>query len=57
MEKAVAAHQRVTALIQLICLTLLGFCLIERRLRRAWGSEQTMIIFYPDNRRSGPPAG
>ncbi|MET9388190.1 DUF4277 domain-containing protein [Streptomyces sp. NPDC002928] len=47
----VAQHnRRVAALIQIICLALLVFCLIERRVRRALGPEQTMAGLYPDNR-------
>ncbi|MFI2207498.1 IS1634 family transposase [Streptomyces sp. NPDC020192] len=47
-------NHRVAALIQVICLALLVFCLIERQVRRALGPEQTMIGLYPDNRRARP---
>ncbi|EKX60298.1 hypothetical protein PV416_44880 [Streptomyces ipomoeae] len=48
-------HNRpVAALIQVICLALLVFCLIERQVRRALGPEQTMSGLYPDNRRVRP---
>ncbi|WP_405691205.1 IS1634 family transposase [Streptomyces sp. NBC_00057] len=47
-------NRRVAALIQVICLALLVFCLIERQVRRALGPEQTMIGLYPDNRRVRP---
>lgn len=47
-------NQRVAALIQVICLALLVFCLIERQVRQALGSEQTMAGLYPDNRRVRP---
>ncbi|GLV80302.1 IS1634 family transposase [Streptomyces hygroscopicus] len=47
-------NRRVAALIQIICLALLVFCLIERQVRRALGPEQTMTGLYPDNRRVRP---
>ncbi|MGW3957381.1 IS1634 family transposase [Streptomyces sp. NPDC004752] len=47
-------NHRVAALIQVICLALLVFCLIERQVRRALGAEQTMVGLYPDNRRVRP---
>lgn len=47
-------NRRVAALIQVICLALLVFCLIERQVRRALGPEQTMIGLYPDNRKVRP---
>ncbi|MFI1865327.1 IS1634 family transposase [Streptomyces jumonjinensis] len=47
-------NRRVAALIQVICLALLVFSLIERQVRRALGAEQTMIGLYPDNRRVRP---
>ena len=47
-------NRRVAALIQVICLALLVFCLIERQVRRALGPEQTMSGLYPDNRRVRP---
>jgi hypothetical protein len=47
-------HHRVAALIQVICLALLVFCLIERQVRQALGPEQTMVGLYPDNRRVRP---
>lgn len=47
-------NRRVAALIQVICLALLVFCLIERQVRRALGPEQTMTGLYPDNRRIRP---
>ncbi|WP_327122474.1 hypothetical protein OG206_32085 [Streptomyces sp. NBC_01341] len=42
------------ARIQVICLALLVFCLIERQVRRALGPEQTITGLYPDNRRVRP---
>lgn len=45
---------RAAALIQVIRLALLVFCLIERQVRRALGPEQTMAGLYPDNRRVKP---
>jgi hypothetical protein len=50
----VQLNRRAAALIQVICLALLVFCLIERQVRRALGSEQTMAGLYPDNRRVRP---
>ena len=47
-------NHRAAALIQVICLALLVFCLIERQVRRAGGPEQTMAGLYPDNRRVRP---
>lgn len=47
-------NRRVASLIQVICLALLVFCLIERQVRRALGPEQTMTGLYPDNRRVRP---
>ncbi|MET9885427.1 IS1634 family transposase [Streptomyces sp. NPDC006430] len=47
-------NRRVAALIQVISLALLVFCLIERQVRRALGPEETMAGLYPDNRRVRP---
>ncbi|MEU2113859.1 hypothetical protein [Streptomyces sp. NPDC019507] len=47
-------NHRIAALIQVICLALLVFCLIERQVRRALGPQQTMAGLYPDNRRVRP---
>lgn len=47
-------NRRIAALIQVICLALLVFCLIERQVRRALGHDQTMTGLYPDNRRVRP---
>jgi transposase len=47
-------NHRVAALIQVICLALLVFCLIERQVRHALGPEETMAGLYPDNRRVRP---
>jgi hypothetical protein len=47
-------NRRVAALIQVICLALLVFSLIERQVRRALGTEQTMVGLYPDQRRVRP---
>ncbi len=49
-------NNRVAALIQVICLALLVFCLIEREVRRALGSDGKMAGLYPDNRRVAPTA-
>ncbi|MEU8877287.1 hypothetical protein AB0D24_40390 [Streptomyces javensis] len=47
-------NRRFAAPIQVICLALLVFCLIERQVRRAPGPERTMTGLYPDNRRVRP---
>lgn len=47
-------NRRITALITVICLALLVFCLIERQVRQALGAEQTMRGLYPDNRKVRP---
>ncbi|MEE1820890.1 hypothetical protein PUR61_01525 [Streptomyces sp. BE20] len=47
-------NRRIAALITVICLALLVFCLIERQVRRALGPEQTMRGLYPDNRAVRP---
>jgi transposase len=47
-------NRRIAALITVICLALLVFCLIERQVRQALGSEQTMAGLYPDNRKVRP---
>jgi transposase len=49
-------NNRVAALIQVICLALLVFCLIEREVRRALGGDGKMTGLYPDNRRVAPTA-
>ncbi|WP_256340327.1 hypothetical protein [Streptomyces sp. 2231.1] len=51
---SVQHNRRAAALIQVICLALLVFCLIERQVRRALGPDQTMAGLYPDNRRVRP---
>lgn len=47
-------NSRIAALIQVICLALLVFCLIERQVRRALGGDGKMAGLYPDNRRVAP---
>jgi transposase len=47
-------NRRIAALITVICLALLVFCLIERQVRQALGREQTMRGLYPDNRAVRP---
>ncbi|SES49909.1 hypothetical protein SAMN04487983_10966, partial [Streptomyces sp. yr375] len=47
-------NHRVAALVQVICLALLVFSLIERQVRQALGPTQTMTGLYPDNRRVRP---
>jgi transposase len=49
-------NSRVAALIQVICLALLVFCLIERQVRQALGGDGKMTGLYPDNRRVAPTA-
>ncbi|ANP51077.1 hypothetical protein J2Z21_009780 [Streptomyces griseochromogenes] len=45
---------RAVELIQVICLALLVFCLIERQVRRALGTGQTVTGFYLDSRQARP---
>lgn len=52
----VQKNKRVAALIQVICLALLVFCLIERQVRRALGGDGKMAGLYPDSRRVAPTA-
>lgn len=52
----VQKNSRVAALIQVICLALLVFCLIERQVRRALGGDGKMAGLYPDARRVAPTA-
>jgi transposase len=47
-------NRRIHALITVICLALLVYCLIERQVRHALGPEQTMRGLYPDNRAVRP---
>lgn len=49
-------NSRVAALIQVVCLALLVFCLIERQVRRALGGDGKMAGLYPDSRRVAPTA-
>jgi transposase len=47
-------NKRVAALVTVICLALLVFCLIERQVRRALGGEQKMRGLYPGNQAVRP---
>lgn len=47
-------NHRIAALIQVICLALLVFTLVERQVRKALGGDGKMIGLYPDNRRTAP---
>jgi hypothetical protein len=47
-------NKRVAALVTVICLALLVFCLIERQVRRALGSDQKMPGLYPGNQQVRP---
>ncbi len=47
-------NKRITALITVIALALLVFCLIERQVRQAIGGDEKMTGLYPDNRRLRP---
>ncbi|MFC8553486.1 IS1634 family transposase [Streptomyces sp. NPDC057273] len=47
-------NRRIAALITVIALALLVFCLIERQVRQALGGDQTMRGLYPDNRAVRP---
>jgi transposase len=47
-------NKRIAALITVICLALLVFCLIEREVRRRLDGDGKMTGLYPDNRRLRP---
>ena len=50
-------NRRITALITVICLALLIFCLIEREVRRNLAPDTDMIGFYTNDRRARKPTG
>jgi hypothetical protein len=50
-------NRRITALITVICLALLIFCLIEREVRRNLAPDTDMIGFYRNDRRARKPTG
>jgi transposase len=50
-------NRRITALITVICLALLIFCLIEREVRRNLAPDTDMIGFYINDRRARKPTG
>ncbi|MFS4098033.1 IS1634 family transposase [Streptomyces sp. AF1A] len=47
-------NKRVSALVTVICLALLVFCLIERQVRQALGDDQKMPGLYPGNQTVRP---
>lgn len=47
-------NKRIAALLTVICLALLVFCLIEREVRRRLGGDGKMVGLYPDARRLRP---
>ncbi len=47
-------NRRIEALITVICLALLIFCLIEREVRSQLAPETTMVGIYPENRAVKP---
>jgi transposase len=49
------SNRRITALITVICLALLIFCLIEREVRRNLAPNTEMIGFYINDRRARKP--
>jgi transposase len=49
-------NRRVAALVQVICLALLIYCLIERQVRRALGGDGRMQGLYPNGQRVRPTA-
>jgi transposase len=51
------SNRRITALITVICLALLIFCLIEREVRRNLVPDTEMIGFYINDRRARKPTG
>lgn len=50
-------NRRIAALITVICLALLIFCLIEREVRRNLAPDTDMIGFYINDRRARKPTG
>jgi transposase len=50
-------NRRIAALITVICLALLIFCLIEREVRRNLAPQQDMIGFYAYDNRATRPTG
>jgi transposase len=51
------SNRRIIALITVICLALLIFCLIEREVRRNLAPHTEMIGFYINDRRARKPTG
>lgn len=47
-------NRRIEALISVICLALLIFCLVERAVRQAIAPERTMLGLYPERRPARP---
>lgn len=47
-------NRRIEALISVICLALLIFCLVERAVRQAIAPERTMLGLYPERRAARP---
>jgi transposase len=47
-------NRRIAALITVVCLALLVFCLVERQVRTAIEPERTMRGLYPENRPARP---
>lgn len=50
-------NQRITALVTVICLALLIFCLIEREVRNNLAPHTDMVGFYVNDRRARKPTG
>jgi hypothetical protein len=50
-------NRRITALLTVICLALLIFCLIEREVRTNLAPDTDMIGFYVNDRRARKPTG
>jgi len=50
-------NRRITALITVVCLALLIFCLIEREVRNNLAPDTDMIGFYINDRRARKPTG
>ena len=50
-------NRRITALITVICLALLIFCLIEREVRRNLAPKQELVGFYAFDNRATRPTG
>jgi transposase len=51
------SNRRIAALITVICLALLVYCLIERQVRQALGDQRTMRGLHPGSNQAARPTG